>query len=54
MVKTLSRPPEQESDLAQLDGPSAASALRPLADAYDHWLGRQEERLTDPLLKSHA
>lgn len=31
-------------DLAELDGPAAANALRPLADAYQHWLGRQRVR----------
>ena len=25
--------------LSRLDGPAAAATLRPLADAYDHWLG---------------
>jgi hypothetical protein len=31
--------------LSKLDGPGAAAALRPLADAYDHWLDRQEQRM---------
>ena len=30
--------------LSKLDGPAAAAALRPLADAYEHWLGRQHNR----------
>lgn len=33
--------------LSKLDGPAAAVALRPLADAYDRWLGRQEARIGD-------
>jgi Helicase conserved C-terminal domain len=33
--------------LAGLDGPQAAAVLRPLADAYDRWLDRQEARITD-------
>lgn len=31
--------------LSTLEGPAAAAALRPLADAYDLWLGRQEDRI---------
>ena len=31
--------------LSKLDGPAATAALRPLADAYDRWLGRQEDRV---------
>lgn len=31
--------------LAGLDGPVAAAMLRPLADAYDRWLDRQEARI---------
>jgi hypothetical protein len=31
--------------LASLDGPAAATTLRPLADAYDRWLDRQESRV---------
>jgi hypothetical protein len=31
--------------LAALDGPPAAATLRPLADAYDRWLDRQEARI---------
>jgi len=31
--------------LSKLDGPAAAAALRPLADAYDRWLSRQENRI---------
>jgi hypothetical protein len=42
------------SELAKLDGPGAAAALAPLVDAYDHWLGRQADRLIDPSLESHA
>lgn len=34
-------------NLSKLDGPAAAVALRPLADAYDRWLGRQEARIGD-------
>jgi hypothetical protein len=30
--------------LSKLDGPGAARVLRPLADAYDHWLERQSQR----------
>jgi hypothetical protein len=30
--------------LSKLDGPGAAAALRPLADAYEHWLERQGSR----------
>jgi hypothetical protein len=30
--------------LSTLDGPAAAAALTPLADAYDHWLDRQAPR----------
>lgn len=33
--------------LSKLDGAAAAEALRPLADAYDRWLGRQEGRIGD-------
>ncbi len=33
--------------LSTLDGPAAADALRPLADAYERWLGRQGERVGD-------
>lgn len=33
--------------LSQLDGPAAADATRPLADAYDRWLDRQEARIGD-------
>jgi len=31
--------------LSKLDGPGAATVLRPLADAYDRWLDRQADRL---------
>lgn len=31
--------------LAGLDGPGAVAALTPLADAYDHWLSRQADRV---------
>jgi len=31
--------------LSKLDGPAAASALRPLADAYERWLDRQADRV---------
>jgi hypothetical protein len=31
--------------LSKLDGPAAAAALRPLADAYERWLGRQADRI---------
>ena len=33
--------------LAGLDGAEAATALTPIADAYDHWLGRQAHRIGD-------
>ena len=33
--------------LSKLDGPGAAGTLRPLADAYDLWLTRQDERVAD-------
>jgi len=33
--------------LAGLDGAGAVRALTPLADAYDHWLDRQEARIAD-------
>ena len=33
--------------LAGLDGAEAVAALTPLADAYDHWLGRQAQRISD-------
>jgi hypothetical protein len=33
--------------LARCDGPAAAETLRPLADAYDHWLDRQAARARD-------
>ena len=33
--------------LAGLDGPGAVAALTPLANAYDHWLGRQADRIGD-------
>jgi len=33
--------------LAGLDGPGAVAALTPLCDAYDHWLGRQANRVGD-------
>ena len=39
--------------LSKFDGPSAAAALRPLADAYDLWLGRQAERSAE-LTKDEA
>lgn len=31
--------------LSKLDGPGAVATLTPLADAYDHWLDRQEQRI---------
>ena len=31
--------------LSELDGEPAAAAIRPLADAYDHWLDRQRQRV---------
>ena len=31
--------------LSRLDGPAAAATLRPLADAYDRWLDRQDDRI---------
>jgi hypothetical protein len=31
--------------LSKLDGPAATAALYPLAEAYDRWLGRQEDRV---------
>jgi hypothetical protein len=34
--------------LAALDGPRLVTTLAPLADAYDHWLDRQQGRLDDP------
>ena len=39
--------------LAGLDGPAAVATLRPLADAYDRWLDRQEARIVG-LTKSQA
>jgi Helicase conserved C-terminal domain len=33
--------------LSKLDGSAAAAALRPLADAYERWLGRQADRTGD-------
>jgi hypothetical protein len=39
--------------LAGLDGPAAAATLRPLADAYDRWLDRQEARIVG-LTKNQA
>ena len=30
--------------LSKLDGPGAAAVLRPLAEAYDHWLERQRQK----------
>lgn len=33
--------------LSKLDGPAATLALRPLADAYDRWLGRQDGRVAE-------
>ena len=40
-------------ELSKLDGAAAAAALRPLADAYDRWLGRQAQRV-DALAKDEA
>ncbi len=31
--------------LSKLDGPGAVAALQPLAEAYEHWLDRQAERV---------
>jgi hypothetical protein len=41
----LSRVTFDMERLAEKDGPAAAEALRPLADAYDGWLDRQEARI---------
>lgn len=45
--------PFDMESLAGLDGTAAAAALRPLAEAYDSWLDRQEARI-DGLASEHT
>lgn len=44
-ARLLQQVPFDMAELSKLNGPAASAALLPLVEAYEHWLGRQEQRL---------